>query len=74
MEAKAGERRWLVLSNARGPAAGMAWVPQMETGTVGGQTAPGGLAYPAGKERAGKGLLRWWGSTSKVATVTTRSD
>ena len=45
-----------------------------EDGHCGGQTAPGSLAYPAGKERAGKGLLRWWGSTSKVATVTTRSD
>lgn len=45
-----------------------------EDGHCGGQTAPGSLAYPGGKEWAGKGLLRWWGSTSKVTMVTTGSD
>lgn len=51
----------------------MAWAPQMKMDTVGARQPLGSLAYPGGKEWAGKGLSQW-GSTSKVTMVTTGSD
>lgn len=52
VEAKARGRIWLVLSNARGPGAGMAWAPQMKTDTVG-PDSPGELSLPC-REGAGR--------------------